>query len=53
MLRALLWGVFTVCLAGNVVSSLMGAPVLVDAGFGVVALLCITVLIVRYVKGRR
>ncbi|MDA8370249.1 MAG: hypothetical protein M0026_10320 [Nocardiopsaceae bacterium] len=52
-LRVLVWGVFIVCLAANTVTSLSGAPFLLSSGFGAVALACLIVLTVGYVKGRR
>ncbi|WP_148046364.1 hypothetical protein [Halostreptopolyspora alba] len=53
VLGVLLWVVFVLCLAVNAVTSLTGAPVLLSAGFGALALASLVLLVTRYARARR
>lgn len=51
--RALLWVVLVISAAGNAVSSLGELGTLISLGFGIVTVLCIVLLIVSHLRGRR
>ncbi|MFY1669678.1 hypothetical protein ACN27G_06930 [Plantactinospora sp. WMMB334] len=53
LLRPLLWVVLIVSAVANGVSSIVGLPVLVGAGFGLLTLACVAALIVHHYRHRR
>lgn len=51
--RVLLWVLIVVTAAANAITSLGGFPALVSAGFGLLSVTCIVLLVIHHLRGRR
>lgn len=51
--RALVWTLLGLCGAGNLALSVYGGPLVAHLAVGVAAVVCIAVLAVSYLRGRR